>query len=148
MKHVEVVAGALFVRGRMLATCRGEGDFKGCWEFPGGKIEPGEMHYETLMREFGEELGLAVIPGVHIIDIEHTYDTRLHVVLHCYRCELGEPTVQKLAEDELGYPDLHACLSVHEDYAWLSWDNLFNKNWLSADIEILDEIARHPEWFS
>lgn len=147
MKHVEVVAGALFVHGRMLCTARSEGDFKGCWEFPGGKIKPGETHAETLMREFSEELALRVIPEDHIIDIEHTYDERLHVKLHCYRCRLDKIQNTELIWDDNNLPDLHSRLWIHEDFDWLDISELYEKNWLSADIAILDKIATHPEWF-
>ena len=68
MKKIQVVAALLFHEGRLFATQRGYGDWKGYWEFPGGKIEPGETPQEALVREIREELdAVGWLPADRII---------------------------------------------------------------------------------
>lgn len=80
MKTVNVVAAVIHSNNKILATARGYGDFKGQWEFPGGKIEPGETPEQALIREIHEELEAEIAVGELIGTIEYDYPT-FHLVL-------------------------------------------------------------------
>ena len=73
MKTVEVVAAVLMEKDKVLATQRGYGELKGFWEFPGGKIEPGEDHKEALRREIEEELNVAIHISDFLCMVEYSY---------------------------------------------------------------------------
>jgi len=92
------------------------------WEFPGGKIEPGEDAAGCLRRELREELGVEVEIGASLPDTEHTYP-EFSVVLHPIRCRItsGEPTLHE-----------------HAEARWLSPADLFTVDWAAADIPILE----------
>lgn len=126
MKTIEVVAGVIVDEGpdgskKFLATQRGYGDFKGGWEFPGGKTEPGETPEQALTRELKEELTVDVKVGEFITTVEHDYPGR-HITMHCYFCEIvgGEPT-----------------LLEHESARWLSKQELRSVDWLPADVAVV-----------
>ena len=85
MKTIEVVAAVIRDGDRVLATQRGYGEFEGMWEFPGGKIEPGESHVVALKREIREELAVDVAVGERIYTVEYDYPT-FHLTMHCYIC--------------------------------------------------------------
>lgn len=126
MKTIEVVA-AIIVRDELiLATRRGYGDFINMWEFPGGKIEPGETKEEALLREVREELKIDISVNEFLCTVDYDYPN-FHLTLHCYMCSIkkGELT-----------------LVEHSDARWLSKDTLHSVQWLPADIEILDRIMQ------
>ena len=127
MKQIRVVAALLFHEGRLFATQRGYGDWKGYWEFPGGKIEPGETPQEALIREIREELDIGIDVSDHICDVEYDYP-EFHLSMQCFRCEIvsGEP---KLLE--------------HEAARWLKREETDTVNWLQADRIILPEIEKN-----
>ena len=85
MKTIKVEASIIHQNGKILATQRGYGDFKGLWEFPGGRIEPGETPEEALCREIQEELGVTISVESHICTIDYDY-TNFHLTMHCYWC--------------------------------------------------------------
>ena len=120
MKNVEVVAAIIQEDDKFLATQRGYGEFKGLWEFPGGKIDSGETREEALIREIKEELNTDIKINKFLLTIEYNYPT-FHLIMHCYLCEL-------LSE---------FTLLEHDDYAWLNKINLMDVNWLEADIEVV-----------
>jgi 8-oxo-dGTP diphosphatase len=124
MKNIEVVAAIIIKEDKILATQRGYGDFKGFWEFPGGKVEPGELKEEALIREIKEELAAEIIIRRYFRGVEYDY-REFHLTLHCYLCELlnGE---YKLIE--------------HDNAKWLRKNELDCVNWLPADIEIIEEL--------
>ena len=122
MKHIEVVAAVICRDGKILATQRGYGDWKGWWEFPGGKREAGEGPEDALKREIQEELSAPIDIDSFLCTVEYDYP-QFHLTMHCYLCTL--------ASDDW-------TLNEHEAALWLSREELDTVNWLPADIEVLD----------
>ena len=125
MKTIEVVAAIIVRDGEVFATQRGYGEFKGWWEFPGGKVEPGECPREALVREIREELDAEVSVGELLETVEWDY-TNFHLTMHCFVCSL-------LSES------LH--LNEHAAAAWLTKETLHSVKWLPADEGVLGRIA-------
>lgn len=121
MKTIEVVAAVIRDGGRILATERGYGDFKGGWEFPGGKMEPGETPEAAVVREIEEELRVTVRPTAFIETVEYDYPT-FHLTMHCFMCEVvsGEIT-----------------LTEHLAMKWLTKETLETVDWLPADVSVV-----------
>ena len=94
--HVQVAVGLIFHQGRLLILRRSENQMLGgLWEFPGGKLEPGETPAEAVEREVREETGLRVGVGPLVGVIRHAY-SHFRITMHAYRCHLaesGEPLV-------------------------------------------------------
>ncbi|MFZ1412925.1 MAG: NUDIX domain-containing protein [Micropruina sp.] len=88
-KRIAVVGAVIVEGGRMYCTQRGPGSLEGYWEFPGGKLEPGEAPREALVREIREELGCRVEVGTKVVTTEHEYDFAV-VVLTTFYCRLIE----------------------------------------------------------
>ena len=125
MKTIEVVAAIIVKGNEVFATQRGYGDFKGWWEFPGGKIETGERPQEALKREIMEELEAEISVGDLLETVEWDYPT-FHLTMHCFVCSLVSESL---------------CLNEHADSAWLSKDTLGSVKWLPADLILLDKIS-------
>ena len=127
MKTIQVVAALIFHEGKLFATQRGYGAWRDYWEFPGGKIEPGETPEEALVREIREELDTGITVLSHVCDVEYDYP-EFHLSMQCFRCEItsGEP---KLLE--------------HEAARWLGREELGTVNWLPADRNILPDIKKN-----
>ena len=83
MKIVRVVAAIMRDGNKIYATQRGYGEFKGGWEFPGGKIEPGETPEDALVREIREELATDIKVGELLYTIEYDYET-FHLSMDCF----------------------------------------------------------------
>ncbi len=126
MKHIEVVAAIIRRGNEIFATQRGYGEFKDWWEFPGGKIEPGESPQQALVREIREELDATIEVGELLQTVEWDYPT-FHLTMHCFWCKL---TCEALH------------LNEHEAASWLDREHLRSVKWLPADYGILDEIDR------
>ena len=124
MKTIRVVAAVIKHNEKIFATQRGYGDFKGGWEFPGGKIEEGETPQEALKREIQEELDTEIIVGDLIETIEYDYPT-FHLSMDCFWCEV--------ANGEL-------VLKEHQAAKWLDKDTINDVQWLPADIELVEKI--------
>lgn len=124
MKTIEVVAAIIVRDGEVFATQRGYGDWRGWWEFPGGKIEPGECPQEALVREIREELDAEIEVGGLLETVEWDYPA-FHLTMHCFMCTL-------LSES------MH--LNEHEASAWLTRDTLDSVKWLPADAGLVDII--------
>ena len=125
MKTIEVVAAIILKGDQVFATQRGYGDFKGWWEFPGGKIETGEFPQEALRREIREELDAEIVVGDLLETVEWDYPA-FHLTMHCFVCTLESES-------------LH--LNEHADSAWLTKDTLASVKWLPADLIVLDKIS-------
>ena len=125
MKSIEVVAGVIKDGDRIFATQRGYGDQKGGWEFPGGKMEPGETPEQALVRELKEELAIDVNVGEKICTVEYDYP-KFHLTMHCFGATIVSGEI-KLLE--------------HEDAKWLDRGNLNSVNWLPADIEVVNHLV-------
>ncbi len=130
MKTVNVAAAvicdSLQSRKAIFAAERGYGEFKGLWEFPGGKIEKGETPEEALIREIKEELDTKIKVDSLIDIIEYDYPS-FHLSMHCFWCEMtGEDF--KLLEARSA--------------KWLTRDELYSVPWLPADISLIDRIKK------
>ena len=128
MKTIEVVASIIHQDGKILATQRGYGDFKGLWEFPGGKIEPDETPEEALRREIREELNIDISVEKHICIVEHDYPN-FHLTMHCYWCSI--------VQGEL-------VLNEHQSARWLEKTEWESVEWLPADIVVVKELQKYP----
>ena len=118
MKTLSVVAAVILKNGKVFATQRGYGPQKDGWEFPGGKIEPGETPQQALAREIREELDAEITVGEKLTQVEYDYPA-FHLSMGCYICRLA-------AE--------HLTLKEHEAARWLAPDELDTLAWLPADI--------------
>lgn len=125
MKTIEVVAAIIIKDGEVFATQRGYGEFKGWWEFPGGKIESGECPQEALVREVREELDAEISVDQLIDIIEWDYPT-FHLTMYCYICTLNSESIH---------------LNEHEAAIWLSRENLSALKWLPADKLLIEKIT-------
>ena len=132
-KTIRVVAALIFrtvtaensPHRQVLATQRGYGDFKGGWEFPGGKIEAGELPENALVREIQEELNAKIIVKNLVHTIEYDYPN-FHLSMECFECELAENQQITLLE--------------HENAKWLDKSNLYSVDWLPADVDVLKKV--------
>ena len=126
MKTIEVVAAIIRLGDSVFATQRGYGEWKDYWEYPGGKVEPGEGLEQALVREIREELDTEINVDKFLTTIEWDYP-KFHLRMHCFMCSL-------LTEA------LH--LNEHEDARWLSAANLGSVNWLPADYQLIPLIEK------
>ncbi|MBQ3710778.1 MAG: (deoxy)nucleoside triphosphate pyrophosphohydrolase [Bacteroidales bacterium] len=157
MKTVEVVAAIIVRDGRVFATQRGYGAWKDWWEFPGGKIEPGESPEAALVREIREELSAEIVVDRFLTTVEWDYP-EFHLKMHCFLCSLAGSE---------GGSGLH--LNEHEAARWLlvgnpgaaasgaaasgvanpgaaeAADSLTSVRWLPADLSLLPLIQEALE---
>ena len=127
MKSIRVSAAVIHRDGKIFATKRGYGEYKGKWEFPGGKREEGESGEEALYREIREELDSKVKIERLICTTDYDYPT-FHLTMDVY--------LSTLIEGKL-------TLLEHEDAKWVSLDSIDNLDWLPADWSVIDEIKKH-----
>ena len=124
MRTIEVVAAIIRKDNKVFATQRGYGDWKDWWEFPGGKMEPGETPEKALVREIEEELSTRISVDKFLYTVDYDYP-QFHLTMHCYLCSLQCEA-------------LH--LNEHEAARWLGVDELRSVNWLPADEVLLPMI--------
>lgn len=113
-------------KNKIFATARGYGELKGGWEFPGGKVEPGETSQQALIREIIEELDTEIKVGELIDTVEYDYPT-FHLSMDCFWAEVKEG---------------HLELKEAEAAKWLTKDQLDSVTWLPADILLIDQIRK------
>ena len=127
MKTIRVVAAVIKDKDKIFATQRGYGDFKGGWEFPGGKIEEGETPQEALKREIMEELDTEIAVGELIDTIEYDYPT-FHLSMDCFWCTIVKGNLVLLEA---------------EASKWLTKDDLYSVEWLPADAGLIKKIEKN-----
>ena len=128
MKTIKVVAAvicdSLENTTKIFATARGYGEFKGQWEFPGGKLEVGETSQQALIREIQEELAVKIKVGELIDTIEYDYPT-FHLSMDCFLCVVVDGEI---------------ILKEAEAARWLGKDELYSVDWLPADIALIEKL--------
>ena len=120
-RTVEVPAAVLIDNGKVLACQRGYGEWKGYWEFPGGKREDGETAEEALRREIREELDAEIVIDRFLTTVEWDYPA-FHLTMHCFLCHLAEGVLE---------------LREHTSAIWLDSAHLNDIQWLPADFGVL-----------
>lgn len=125
MKSINVVAAIIKHQDKILIAQRGCGEFKGMYEFPGGKIESGETQSEALKRELKEEMNADIEVDSFFYHVHYQYESFI-LEMDCYLCHLNND---------------HIDLLEHTDYKWIKLDEN-DILWVPADIEVFDEIRR------
>ena len=124
---IRVVAAIIISANKVFATQRGYGDFKGGWEFPGGKIDAGETPEEALVREIKEELDTEV-EVIELLDtVEYDYPN-FHLSMDCFICSIKSGNL---------------VLKEHEAAQWLTKETLDSVDWLPADLGLIDKIREN-----
>ena len=126
MNVIEVAAAIIIENGKIFATQPGYGDFKGGWEFPGGKIEQGETPKEACKREIKEELEVDIKVGELFDTVEYDYPN-FHLKMYCYLCKISEGNI---------------VLVEHEAAKWLTKENLDSVDWLEADLNLIEKLKQ------
>ena len=124
MKTIRVVAAVIRRDNMVFATQRGYGAYKDAWEFPGGKIEPGEAPQDALVREIREELDTEIEVGMLIDTVEYDYP-EFHLSMDCFWCTIRSGKLTLLEA---------------EDSRWLTKETLYSVDWLPADRELIRRI--------
>ena len=132
MKTVRVAAAIIHDKGRIFATQRGYGAFKDGWEFPGGKIEPGETPQEAAEREIQEELDTQIKVGKLFDVVEYDYPD-FHLTMYCYLCRVLSGNLT---------------LKEHEAARWLTKETLDQVNWLPADLDLIRKLREEERIWS
>ena len=127
MKTVKVVAAIIIHENKIFATQRGYGEFKDGWEFPGGKIEPGETPQEALVREIKEELDIGIEVKDFLETVEYDYP-EFHLSMDCFFCTIKSGEL---------------VLKEHEAAKWLTVETLDGVDWLPADQGLVEGIREY-----
>lgn len=125
MKRIEVVAAVISRDGKYFATQRGYGEFKDYWEFPGGKMEPGESREQALRREIMEELDTEIRVEDFLMTVDYDYPA-FHLTMHCFLCIVVSGRLE---------------LKEHESAMWLVPQDLRTVNWLPADEAVVEKLS-------
>lgn len=124
MKHIEVVAAIIVADNKIFSTQRGYGEFKDQWEFPGGKMEPGEGREDALIREIQEELDTTISVDKYLTTVDYDYEN-FHLTMHCFICSVIEGDL---------------VLKEHESAQWLDKEHVYQVQWLPADKVIIPQL--------
>lgn len=127
MKEIKVVAAIIKNEDKILATKRGYGEFINIWEFPGGKIEPGETKKQAIVREIKEELNIEINVDKFALDIEYQYPN-FYLFMSCFMCSIKEGSIELLE---------------HNDGKWITKEELNTLNWLPADIDAVNYLKEN-----
>ena len=127
LKRIEVVAALIRDGDKIFATQRGYGEYKDFWEFPGGKIEPGETPEAALKREIKEELATEIDVNEYVGTVDYDYPD-FHITLLLYLCSMVSGSLELLE---------------HESANWLLASELDTVSWLPADLEIIPKLKLH-----
>lgn len=127
MNTKRVVAAVIRDGNKILSTKRGHGEYRGFWEFPGGKIEAGETPEEAVVREIKEELDADIRVGELLTTVEFDYPD-FHLSMMCFWAALKAGSKVTLLE--------------HEDARWLTMDDIDSVGWLPADEDVIKAIKR------
>jgi 8-oxo-dGTP diphosphatase len=126
-RHIVVAAAVIHRGGRILSVQRSYGSLKGGWEFPGGKLEPGETAQQACIREIREELGCTVAIERFLKTVTYAYDD-FDLTMHCFLCH------------EVAGEQVH--LLEHSAGCWLARDQVEDVAWLPADVAFIHELER------
>ena len=126
MKSIKVAAAVIYDGDRILSCQRSYGEFKDGWEFPGGKLEPGETAEQAVVRELHEELDVTIGNLEYLCTVEYDYDT-FHLSTECFICKIVAGTIEE---------------RVHENMAWLDVAHLWDVDWLPADVEVVKQLEQ------
>ena len=126
MKTIHVAAAIICDGGKILAAQRGYGEFKDGWEFPGGKLEPGETGADACVREIREELHVTVGDLAPLCTVEYDYDS-FHLSMECFLCNIAQGVIRD---------------SEHENLRWITKNELWSVEWLPADIKVAKELEK------
>ena len=126
MKNIEVVAAVIYQDGKILAAQRGYGEFKGGWEFPGGKIEPGETQEQAIVREIQEEMAATIEVVEKLGTVEYDYPN-FYLTMHCFWTTVKDGKL---------------CLLEHEGAQWVDKDTIYAVDWLPADVKLVERVAK------
>lgn len=125
MKTIKVAAAIIMHDNMIFATQRGYGEFKDGWEFPGGKLEPGESPQDALVREIREELDTEIEVGQLFDTVEYDYPA-FHLSMDCFLCKVVSGNL---------------VLKEHEAAKWLKGEELDSVAWLPADKDLVAKLA-------
>lgn len=129
MKNVKVVAALMMHENKVLIAARKKGEFEGLWEFPGGKIEPGETAKQAIKREIEEEMEIEIAVNSYFMTREYDYPT-FHLSMECFLCT-------PLSD--------HIHLNDHLGYKWIEIKKDPSINWVPADEEIFNQLIIHQQ---
>lgn len=128
-KIIKVAAAIIQREGRIFATQRGYGVFKDGWEFPGGKIEPGETRQQALVREIREELDTEIEVGELFDTVEYDYP-QFHLTMYCFLCKVKSGSL---------------VLKEHEAARWLDRETVDSVQWLPADVGLIEKLKESTQ---
>jgi 8-oxo-dGTP diphosphatase len=129
VKKIEVVAAIILQESRILCVQRGAGKFDYIsykYEFPGGKVEPGESRESALIREIQEELNLTITVEEAYLTVEHSYPD-FHITMHSFICRTETTDIN---------------LTEHVHHQWLTKNELDGLDWAAADIPIVKKLMQ------
>ena len=127
MKSVKVAAAIICDGDKVFAVQRAAGEFKGGWEFPGGKIEPGETPEQAVVREVKEEIEMEIEVKSFFDKVIYDYSS-FHLEMDCFLCKFTGGNMH---------------LNEHAQGRWLNAETLDSVDWLPADSELIEKLKTY-----